>query len=338
MHEKLSKKEIMILNLLKAVKRKISSPEILSYLKTEELDISERTIRYYLEQLHDKGFVTKTGKKGFVITEKGINEIMAGSVISRVGFLSSKILSKSFQMTFDPDKCEGTVIVNVSIVEPDKILSFLNLFKEVFRRNFAMGEKVCLFLPHEYIGDFQIPERMIGIGTICSVTLNGVLLKKGVPVASRFGGILQIESENPLGFVEIIMYDSTTMDPLEIFIRSGMTDYLGVLKKNSGRIGAGFREVPVETLDIVKDVCKKMKKIGIGTYPFIGAPGKPVFHIPVNEGSVGLIVMGGLNPVAVFEESGIKVKSSALAGFVEYSKLFHYSEIDTKIKKILNHL
>ena len=38
-----------------------------------------------------------------------------------------------------------------------------------------------------------------------------------------------------------VNYDGTSIDPLEVFIRSGMTDNIGVVKTGNGRIGASFR-------------------------------------------------------------------------------------------------
>ena len=85
---------------------------------------------------------------------------------------------------------------------------------------------------------------MIGVGTVCSITLNGVLLKHGVPTVSRFGGLLEMKDKKPVRFVEVIMYEGTSIDPLEIFIRSGMTNYLGAIKTGSGRIGASSGNFP----------------------------------------------------------------------------------------------
>lgn len=66
----------------------------------------------------------------------------------------------------------------------------------------------------------------------------------------------------------------------------------------------------------------------------VGWPGQSLLEIPVSEGRVGAIVIGGLNPVAILEETGIRIKSRALAGIVEYEKLFHYKEMPERIRKL----
>lgn len=67
----------------------------------------------------------------------------------------------------------------------------------------------------------------------------------------------------------------------------------------------------------------------------IGHPGQPLLEIPVSEDRSGAIVIGGLNPVAVLEESGVKIHSRALAGLIEFSRLFHYEELSNRIHDYL---
>jgi repressor of nif and glnA expression len=54
---------------------------------------------------------------------------------------------------------------------------------------------------------------------VCSITLNGVLLKHGIPTTSRFGDP-ELQNRKPMRFAEIIMYDGTSIDPLEVFIQT----------------------------------------------------------------------------------------------------------------------
>ena len=158
------------------------------------------------------------------------------------------------------------------------------------------------------------------------------LLKYGIPTNSRFGGLLELQGRKPTRFVEIIMYDGTSLDPLEVFIRSGMTDYLGAIKTGNGRIGASFREFPAESRDLVDDLAHKLEDVGLGGFQKIGLPGQALLGIPVSEGRVGAIVIGGLNPVAILEEQGIRVHSRALAGLIDFNRLFHYAELKSRIR------
>jgi repressor of nif and glnA expression len=175
---------------------------------------------------------------------------------------------------------------------------------------------------------------MIGIGTVCSITLNAVLLKHGIPTTSRFGGLLEIWDRKLTRFVEIITYDGTSVDPLEVFIRSGMTDCRNVVERGCGRIGASFREFPAASRDRVRTIAGRLDEVGLGGVKVIGHPGQPVLGIPVHEGRIGAVTTGGLNPVAIVEEAGEHVYSKALAGVVDYVRLFPYEELEDRVRQL----
>jgi repressor of nif and glnA expression len=55
----------------------------------------------------------------------------------------------------------------------------------------------------------------------------------------------------------------------------------------------------------------------------------------VSEGRLGLVVVGGLNPVAILEEQGVRVhRTGALAGLREYELLFHYQELGERAAQL----
>jgi repressor of nif and glnA expression len=51
----------------------------------------------------------------------------------------------------------------------------------------------------------------------------------------------------------------------------------------------------------------------------------------VSSGRAGAIVIGGLNPMAIFEELGIRVQARALSGLLEYNRLFPYQELTQRL-------
>ncbi|HOW55558.1 MAG TPA: NrpR regulatory domain-containing protein [Syntrophorhabdaceae bacterium] len=333
--EKKKKKDLLILGILRNASTPLTSVKIAQELQSLGHDISERTVRLYLQRMDGNGLARQIGKRGHEITEKGESELDSSKIIERVGFLSAKIDRMTYQMSFDINTTSGTVVINVTIVNPVQLAKNIEYIQRVYADGYAMGHLVTFLAPGESLGHITIPEGMIGIGTVCSITLNGVLLKHGIPTVSRFGGLLEIEDKKPVRFVEIIMYDGTSIDPLEVFIRSGMTNYMGAVETGSGRIGASFREFPAESRDLVEQLAEKLKRIGLGGLVRIGFPGQPLLDIPVNEGRVGAIVIGGLNPVSILEESGVRAYSRALAGIIDFSRLFRYEEMGNRIKEYL---
>jgi HTH-type transcriptional regulator, global nitrogen regulator NrpRI len=327
--------KMLILNVLKDAGKPMGSAHIMDELRYAGLSMSERAIRMYLNKLDDDGLTFRLGRKGRLITEAGLREVESSKIIERVGFLSARIDQITYRMSFDLREKSGTVIVNISIVKPEQVKENLDLIYRVYEHGFAMGEMIALFGAGENIGAVTIPDGMVGIGTVCSITLNGVLLKAGIPMTSRFGGLLEVRDFKPSRFAEIIMYDGTSLDPLEIFIKSGMTDNSGAISTGKGRIGAGFREFPSDCLEKAYEVDADLKKTGLGGFKLIGRPSQSLLEIPVGEGRIGSVVIGGLNPIAVLEENGIRIHSKALAGIVDYDRLFHYTALGTYLKQHL---
>ena len=334
MSEKTEKKRLAILRVLHEGGKPVGSSKIAERLLAAGHEISERTVRFYLKEMDREGLTENLGRKGRLITQRGLQELGSARIIEKIGFLAAKIDQMTYRMSFNLSTRSGTVVVNISVVDKSELAEAAPLVKNVFAAGYAMGRLATLFLPGERIGDVTIPEGMIGLGTVCSITLNGVLLTHGIPTYSRFGGLLEVQNYEATRFVEVIHYSGTTLDPLEVFIRSRMTDYLGATKNGNGRIGASFRELPAESRDLVTELARRLKEVGLGGFMTIGWPNQPLLEIPVNQGQVGAIVIGGLNPAAILEEKGIKTHSRALAALAEYERFFHYEELEDRIRAV----
>jgi repressor of nif and glnA expression len=99
-----------------------------------------------------------------------------------------------------------------------------------------------------------------------------------------------------------------------------------VAKHNSGKILASFREIPVVSINEAEILGKKLSGKGLGDLVLFGKPNQPLLDIPVGVDKVGMIVVGGLNPVAAVEESGIPTETMAMSTLFDYSKLLGFNE------------
>lgn len=331
---KTEKKKLAILEVLKNSNSPLSSSKITESLNIAGYDISERTVRLYLKHLDESNLTDSHGKRGRTITEKGRQEIGSSRLLERVGYMSAKIDQMTYQMNFDLALRSGSVVVNTTLVDPEILLSKIEEIKKVFAMGYAMGYLVGVLKPGETMGDLTIPDGRVGLCTVCSITLNGVLLKHGVPVRSLFCGLMELNKHKPERLSEIINYDGTSLDPLELFIRGGKTNYTGAISCGNGCIGIGFRELPADSYDLVVNLAEKLEKIGLGAFMEIGRPGQALFGIPVPEGCIGAIVVGGLNPIAILEEDGIRVEARALSGLLSFNRLIHYEELEAELKKL----
>ncbi|MHB8836901.1 MAG: DUF128 domain-containing protein [Candidatus Methylomirabilia bacterium] len=311
------------------------SQELAARLVAAGHELSERTVRFHLQALDADGLTENLGKQGRRITETGARELSSARAFEKVGYLAAKIDQLTYNMDFDLGRREGTVVVNVSLLERGQLPEAIPKMAKVFAAKLGVGRLAALFGPGERVGDVAVPDGKVGVGTVCSITFNGVLLRHGIPVTSRFGGLLELRALKPTRFVELIHYEGTTLDPLEVFIRSGMTDYKGAVETGNGLVGASFREVPGNSRDRVLGIARGMEEAGLGVVIDVGWPGRPLFDIPVSEGRLGVVVMGGLNPVAILEETGMRVRQTgALAGLIDYRKLIPYDQLAERAARL----
>ena len=304
--DKRQKKRLAILDVLSLSGQVLSSTRITELLIGQGMDISERSVRIYLGELDKEGLTENHGRRGRLITEKGKHEADASRVLEGIGLLSGKIDAMAYRMDFDPALRRGSVVVNVSIIPIEGFTAERRrLIEKVFIKGYSMGTLLAMFAPGESCGGSTVPDGHVGIGTVCSITLNGVLLRRGVPTTSRFGGLIELRNGGPARFADIIHYDGTSIDPLVVFIRSGMADYIGS--------------------------SKQLETLGLGSLLRLGNPGQSLYGVAVGPQRVGAIIIGGLNPMSIFEETGLRIRSSALSGLVEFNNLFHYSELKDRL-------
>jgi len=298
------------------------------------MDISERTVRFHLQALDNQGFTGYKEKKGRYLTPRGLMELSKAHVYDRVGFLSSKIDEMTFRMTFNPETAEGTVLVNLSLVEKRYRDALGDKISPVFSSGLAHGSLMALVDEGESIGESVIPQGMVGLGTVCSITFNGALIQAGIPVTSVFGGLLEIHDKAPDRFTAVIKYDGTSLDPLEIYITSGMTSTAEAARNGNGLIGASFREIPSSARDRVIETDARLKGRGLGGFLKMGYSSQALLDIPVGDGRTGLVIAGGLNAVAPLVEDGITIDSKALSGLIDYSVLFSYEELSSRLSRL----
>jgi HTH-type transcriptional regulator, global nitrogen regulator NrpRI len=330
------KLKVAILRFLRDSSHPVGSSIITTELQAFGFDLSPRTVRLYLEEMERDGLVknAKRGRSGGrEITSQGINEIHDANVNFRIGFMAAKVDDLSYQVNFDPNKGSGLIVMNISIIDRVNLPAAVRHMIPVFEANVGMGRLAYLTHEGEMLGEFIIPPGKVGIGTVCSVTLNGILLSARIPTVSLFGGVLEMDKGNPTRFTDVIYYNGTSLDPLEIFIKGKLTSVREVARSGHGRIGASFREIPSSAISKVKSIRKQLDQMGLGGILLLGKPNQSLLEFPVEEGRTGIIVAGGLNPTSAIEEAGIPTEHRALSSLIEYQKLFHFKELAARVER-----
>jgi repressor of nif and glnA expression len=326
------RKIVSILKVLSDAENPLGGTRIAQRLQEFGVDLSQRMVRNYLQKMDQEGLTQNFGKRGRRITPRGEKELKSAFVIEKVGFVASKIDNLTYQMDFSLRKKKGKIILNISSIDIRDIDEAIHQVQLAFRAGLGMGRFVVLGFPGSKVGNGIIGGGKVAISTVCSVTINGILLNEGIHTTSRFGGLLELVEGRPFRFTEIINYDGSSIDPLEIFIKGSMTSVREAVLTGNGKIGASFREVPSMGMPRIEMIRKRLDIVGLGGIMMIGKPGRPLLDIPVSEGRVGMIVAGGLNPIAAVEESGIATENVAMGSLFEFEQLVPFWELNNAVK------
>ena len=326
--EEIEKKILLILRILNESPEPLGARLISRQMQDHSVSLSERGVRYHLKLMDNRGLTKLIGRHdGRAITELGIEEIRNARVHDKIGFAISRIEILAFRTSLDLDKRQGLLPVNVSFFPRKVFKKALELMKPAFSKGLHVSELVACADEGERIGELTVPMGYTGFATVCSIVVNGILLRNGVPMDSRFGGILQVKDGKPLRFVELINYSGSSLDPSEVFIRGRMTSVRQAADQGEGKILANFREIPVPALKLVDKLIVSLRNAGIGGVLAIGEIGEPICQIPVDINRVGMILYGGLNPVACAHETGVDVENRAMSTVMEYQELQNFWEL-----------
>jgi len=321
------RKAIAILRTLGQSSEPVGARVISRNLKEQGIELTERAVRYHLKLMDERGFTESVGRDGRLITELGLEELESALVSDKVGFVASKIELLAYQTEFDPHKRQGRIPVNVSFFPDRQFKKAIEAMKGAFQAGICVSEFVAVGHHGEKLGGITVPRGKMGLASVCSIIINGALLKAGVPMDSKFGGILQMKNSKPLRFVELIQYSASSLDPSEIYIASRMTSVGQVVREGRGRILANFREIPAVCQAVAEKVVGGLKEAHLGGVLMIGEVSKSVCGVPVELNKVGMILTGGLNPVAAAVESGIEVENRAMSAIMEYRDLIRFSDL-----------
>jgi HTH-type transcriptional regulator, global nitrogen regulator NrpRI len=321
------KKLLAILRILADAEEPVGARAIAQRLLGDGIELGERTVRYHLRLMDERGLTQNLGEPGRLITERGREELESAAVSDKLGFVSSKIDSLAYRSTFDMQTKRGQIILNLSFIPEGRYAEALEVMRDVFRAGFCMSELVVARRPGERVGTFTVPEGQVAFGTVCTVTVNRVLLSRGIPVDSKYAGTLEVYRDKPLRFTHLVAYAGTTVDPTELFIAGRMTSVREASLLGRGRILASYREVPAAAERDLHTVLEEYQSKGLGGILAVGKPSQPLLEVPVGMERIGLAVVAGLTPIAALAEANVPVQSKAMSVLCEFSELVPFSEL-----------
>jgi len=320
-------KLVAILKVLSESSEPLGSITIARRLEQDGVFLSERAVRYHLKIADERGYTRPGGRDGRTITPEGRQEVKEALAPQHIGFVRDKLEMLAYQTTFDPEKRAGQLAVNTSFIDKDKFKKAVSAMKDAFKAGICVSELVATAKEGEKLGSVVVPENRIGLATVCSVSINGVFLKAGVPTEFKFGGMLEIRDNKPRRFVAIIDYASTSIDPSEQYIQAKMTSVGQAPKTGNGKILSTFRTIPAPARGIVEEKIARLKEAGIGGVYALGNTSESICQIPVAVNRFGIVQLGGLNPVAAAVEAGIDIENIAESGIMDFEQLHSFREL-----------
>lgn len=248
-------------------------------------------------------------------------------------FIISRIENLMYEVTFDPQKKRGRIIVNISIVNESDFNKVLGYIRQAVHSGLSVSPYIKIIRPGEKIGNVKIEKGKIGIATACSITIDGVLLKAGIPVKPKFGGVVEIHDGSPVRFTDVLTYESTTIDPLDVLMSQELTSVTGMINTGSGKILANLREAPMASRDKIEQVLDSLVEAGFSCILEVGEPNNDILGVQVGRDKLGIVVIGGTNPMALVQEHGIDINTQELSVLLDVEEMVHIDELKSEKTK-----
>jgi len=310
---------IEILRVIESAATPVGARAISDSLSNRGYDLGERAVRYNLKILDELGFTRKEGFSGRVLTPQGSSELGCALVGDRIGFVNTRIEEYMFRTTFDPKTGAGDVIANTSIIDKADEEMVLGLLGRAYDCGYTISRRVAILEEGESISTLEVPKGCLGIATICSITLDGMLMKRGIPVLTSFAGLAEVRDGQIAGFTDLIAYAGSSLDPIKIFMSRKATSVSDAISSGFGTVLANVREVPAGAEKLVGELLDEFLAAGFGGLIKIGEESEPLLGCPVESGKIGIAFYAGVNGVVAAEEMGAGIKTAPISILMDYA-------------------
>lgn len=247
-------------------------------------------------------------------------------MIRELKFISNRIEEDALKVTYDPEENSGSVIYNISLIKSGDLDYAIDIFNEIYQAGLCLGDRVSFAEEGSIFGEYKVPKDHTAIITICSLTLDALLYKQGVPLNPIGGGLVEVTDMNPRRFTAMIRYESTTIDPISVMISHGSTSVLEVAHKGNGTITANLRECHMEAEPRIFETLDTLNEAGFSGVLEVGIPNTPVLGVPVTPNYTGIAMVGGTNPAAAIMETGKQVEINSMKGLIDISDIGYLQE------------
>ncbi|KQC14819.1 MAG: NrpR transcriptional repressor [Methanosaeta sp. SDB] len=221
------------------------------------------------------------------------------------------------KVSFDPRRMVGKIITNTSLVDLEMLDPTLQIFRDVMESGLAVSP----YLKLETLG------TKAKIMSTCSITISGVLLKAGVPIRPKGGGVIEVIDREPVRFTDMLMYWATTIDPIDVLISQELTSVVEMMETGSGRILGNLQEAPMLAGERIVEKLEDLAEAGFSGVLDLGEPNVNVLGVSVERDHVGISLVGGTNIIAAAMSRGIRIKTESISDLTEVGEMTHIEDL-----------
>ena len=232
-------------------------------------------------------------------------------------FSLSRIENLMHKVSFDPQRMVGKIITNTSVVDLEMLDPTLRIFRDVMES----GLTVSPYLKLETLGS------RAKIMSACSITVSGVLLKAGVPIRPKGGGVIEVIDREPVRFTDMLMYWATTIDPIDVLVSQELTSVVEMMQTGRGRILGNLQEAPMLARERIEERLEVLTEAGFSGVLDLGDPNVNVLGVSVERDHVGISLVGGTNIIAAAMNRGIRIETESISGLTDIREMTHIEDL-----------
>lgn len=327
----------------------IGSITLVSLMQRRGYDIQDRTIRLTLAELDERGLTEKIPGRGRRLTERGRRELEQGDVRGRLEQIRAKIATLTSRVSYDPIEDVGDLVASSAILDESAVSDALDVVEGLEALPFGPIPVGLEPTGDGAPGDYRLLSAS-------SITLDGVLLSRGINADLSTAGVLEYSTEPPpqpdsvdpaserdgetrredtepveygghlSRYVDVINGEGSSIDVISLLIEAGRGHVTPLLDgESTGLLIGDDRKFPINRYEEARDLTTSTRANLGGVVDFH----RPGDGGPVTDGNAAwaygslTYVGSGELVLTALHERGLLADWETLAGTVSRNELDH---------------
>lgn len=318
----------------------IGSIRLVELMQLRGYDIQDRTIRLKLSELDSGGFTEKVPGKGRRLTERGRQELEQGDVSGRLEQIRARIAALTSRVSYDPIEDAGLLVASGAFLEADDVEAALDLIERL--ESFPLGP-----IPISLERSADAEPGAYRLLAPSSITVDGVLLSRGVNADLSTAGVLEYEPTNEtdqggdvgtetadLGgritrYVDVINGEGSSIDVISLLIEAGRSDVTSLLEGGErGLLIGDDRDFPINRFEEARDLAVSTRERLGGIIDFRRPREKVGFSNDGSAWAFGSMTYIGTGELVLtaLHEYGLSSDWETLFGTIPRNRLGHIEQ------------